>query len=174
MTGDVHAYRASDEFAAAIRGRIEDMRRFGREIIKPWDEEHPEARALWRRDAFGLDRKCVGFHCPDGEIPEGLSRNKERRELIPKRGGTGSSWRSALSRLDQFPKMDPVFRRYGVEVMVWPEEGNVIYRPGIEDTPAGVFLSWAAPHPAPGEHLTEVPLSEYYAAIEKRDREKAS
>lgn len=170
---DAHAYRASEEFAAAIRERNKESMRFGREVIKPWDDAHPDTPALWAQGGFSLDRKCVGFADPGGPVPEGLSRNKQRQELIPKWGRNGDPWRDAMERLNQKPKIGPVFQRFGLDPLVWSTTGNWIYRPGIADTPDGMFFRWPESHPEPGEHLTEVALSEYYAAVEKRDREKA-
>lgn len=172
-TRDLHAYRASEEFAVAIRQCLEEIARFRREVMKRWDKEHPHARALWRRGGLTLDSECVGFDCPEGTTPEGLSRAQDRRSLIPKRGRSGDQWREALARLNSAPKMEPVFRKFGVDPLVWPDNLNGIYKAGIDDTPDGVFVTWAVPNSELGEHLTGSPLSVYYAAIEHKEKAAA-
>lgn len=163
---DQYAYRASEQFATAIRECQEKIQRFRREVVRPWDEAHPSTRSLWRR-SLGLDQVFAGFSDPGGDIPEGLSRNQQRVELIPKRGWSGDPWRYAAKIFDQSPRVSPVFTAHNVDPWVFdPPRLHVV---GIADTPSGVFLTWGAPHPSPGEYLTPVPLSEYYAAIEQMD-----
>jgi hypothetical protein len=174
VTGaEKHAYRASDEFTAALKARNEENMRFFREVIEPWDDAHPDTRSLWARNSFSLERRCVGFSDPGGTAPpEGLSRNREREELLPKRGKAGEPWRKALAALNRNPSIGPVFTAYGVDPLVW--EGHRICTPGMIEAPDGLFVTWSAPHPEPGEHLEKVALSEYYAAVERAERERAS
>lgn len=163
MTHDKYAYLASEQFAAAIRECQEKIRRFDQDVVRPWDEAHPSTRSLWRR-SLGLDQVFAGFSDPGGDVPDGLSRNQQRAELIPKRGRSGDPWRDAVTRFEQRPRVVPVFTAHGVDpwISVLPR----VYIAGIADTPSGVFLTWGAPHLSLGEHLTPVPLSEYYVAIE--------
>jgi hypothetical protein len=170
---DTHAYRASDALAAAIQTRSDEAHHFALTVIKPWDETHPDTRSLWRKQAFGLDKDCVGFDDPESPTPPaGLSRSKQRHELIPARGRSGDPWREALKYLNLKPRIGPVFTAFGIDPVVW--HGNGVFTCGCRITPDGVFLTWDVRHPEPGEHLIPVPLSEYYAAMESAEREQAS
>ena len=169
---DKYAYQASDELAAALRSAEVDLRQFHQEVQAAWDAEHPDTPSLWARGM--VDRKCVGFKDPGGDVPVGLSRSKQRVELIPARGKVGDSWREALVKLNSGPKIGDVFGRFGIDPTILVVDHGRLYYPGILVTDDAVFLTWGAPIESPGPHLTPVPLSAYYAAAELADRERAS
>lgn len=171
MSEEKHAYQASEELAAALRAVSDDIRRFHREVQGPWDAEHPDTPSLWVRGM--TDRRCVGFKDPGGEVPAGLSRSQDRTELIPARGKAGDPWRVALTTLNDGPKTGDVFGRFGIDPTILRVDHGRMYYPGILITEDAVFLTWAVPFDHPGPHLSPVPLSVYYAALEQSEAQTA-
>lgn len=168
---DKHAYRASEELTAALNDYDQACRAFQRDVITPWENAHPEVNSLWV--VSHLDTELIGFSDPGGDVPEGLSRARDRKELIPKRGKTGQPWRDAMDELGKRPRLSAVFRRFGIEVTILRLDHSRIYTPGLVATPLGTFVFWGVEHPDPGEHLTPVPLSVFYTAREALDAQKA-
>jgi hypothetical protein len=125
-----------------------------------------ETGATWHRRA-GYELECLGFVVPEGqEVPEGLSANREREWLIPKRGRKGDQWRADLDLLSQRPKLGPVLDAYDIEPIILRVDLGRYFHLGLHDTPDGYFLTWGVEHP-PNPHLTPVPLSVYYSAVER-------
>lgn len=171
---DKRAYRASVEFAAALRAVEGEIARFRRDVVATWDAEHPETPSLWVQRAVSVDRDCVGFKDSGGEVPAGLSRAKTRIELLPARGKAGDPWREAMGTLNNGPKASPIFRQFAIDPGILRVDHGRYYTPGILVTPDEVFLTWGVPREELSEHLTEVPLSEYYAALERSELERSS
>jgi hypothetical protein len=166
-TNSKYAYRASDELAGALRDLSAQIKQFHDEVMTPWKQAHPGVDSTWHRRA-GYELECLGFVVPEGqEVPEGLSANREREWLIPKRGRAGDQWRADLDLLSQRPKLGPVLDAYDVEPIILRPDLGRYFHLGLHDTPNdGYFLTWGCEHP-PSPHLTLVRLSEYYAAVEE-------
>lgn len=162
----MHAYRASDDLASALRTWRAEAAEFQRDVIGAWDAEHPDTRSRWVSGVSGL--RCVGFTDPgDIAAPPGLSRNRQRDYLIPKRGAAGDPWREAMGRLNQCPPVAGVWRRFGIDPGVLSISESRLYLPQVRDTLHGLFVTWGVPKVPAGDHLTEVPLSAFYAAVEQ-------
>lgn len=168
---DKHAYRASDELAAALDEYQEACRAFQRDVIDPWEAAHPETTSLWVRPF--LDLEMIGFKDHGGQVPEGLSRAKSREALLPRRGAAGAPWGEAMMQLNRRPQLAAVFHRFGIETTIMRVDHSRVYTPGLTVTPLGTFIFWGVEHPNPGDHLTPVPLSVFYTACEARDAQKA-
>lgn len=179
-----HAYRCSDELAAAIRAKAAEADRFRDEVIIPWDEAHPDTKTLWARSPFSTRRDCVGFTDPGGDKPPaGLSRSKQRTALIPRKGKTGEPWREHLERVRATPDVADAFAELDVPDHVmgpgriytigllpdgdgptdpvyvtsgYPLDGDPAERDGRRRTPLS-------------PHLEPIPLSVYYAVKERID-----
>lgn len=169
---DKFAYRASPELTAALRDLSERITRFHTEVVTPWEECNTEVTSVWHR-RLGYENECIGFtvRTPGAPTPPGLSSNKERDWLIPKRGEFGDPWRADLERLNQRPRLAPVLRQFGVEPTITVIDHGRIYTPGLVPHREAFYLTWGHPHPDPGPHLTGVPLSEYYLALEETQAE---
>jgi hypothetical protein len=168
---DKYAYRASKELAAALNDYDQACRVFQHEVIDPWEAAHPEVNSLWV--IHFVDTVVVGFSDLGGDVPEGLSRAKNRQELLPKRGASGQPWRDALTLLGKRPRLSTVFRKFGIDTTILCVDQGRRYTAGLAATPLGTFIFWGMEHPNPGEHLTPVPLSVFYTAREALDAQKA-
>jgi hypothetical protein len=185
---DLHAYRASAELAAALIEYQQEHRAFG-EKITAWDLEHPGNELLWRRGPWSADQTPCGFADKHGDAPAGLSRCKERRFLIPKRGPAGAPWRDVLAWAGTGPSLDKVLRRFDV-----PPSADGPYRDDLSHRVAPT--QWAncgadgvvvvnrydlvrereegGPEPKPlTRHLTPIPLSEFYTIKERAEAASA-
>jgi hypothetical protein len=165
MSNSKYAYRASDGFATALRTYRSAFDEFVA-TVRAWDAQHPDARLYVLRELTSV--VVPGFHDrnPDFDPPGGLSRSQTRRYLIPKRGKAGDPWRAALESFQlAAPDERPVWRCFGVEPFEIAD-GHA-YIPGFFDAgEAGVFVSRGVPFDPKPAALTEVALSEYYAAKE--------
>jgi hypothetical protein len=165
-TNSKYAYRASDELAGALRELSGRITQFHDAVMTPWKETHPGVDSTWHRRG-GWERECLGFVVPDGaDVPEGLSASQDREWLIPKRGRKGDQWRADLDLLSQRPKLGPVLDAYDIEPIILRVDLGRYFHLGLHDTPDGYFLTWGVEHP-PNPHLTPVPLSVYYSAVER-------
>jgi hypothetical protein len=171
---DKYAYQADPYLTTALRDYEAACRTFDRVIVRPWCEAHPDTPPLWIRE-LGTDRVCIGFGDPGGPTaPKGLSRNRQREELIPKAGKVGAQWREHLDRLNQRPRLSAVFRRFKVTPTISRIDHSRLYYPGLLNTPDAIYITWAVEHPNPGPHLSAVPLSVYYAALEAQEELEAA
>ena len=170
-----HAYRASDQLAAALRQRREELSAWSAQVVA-WDAEHPDTPMLWSRSAFGGDKRLCGFadKRPDQPPPAGLSRAQSRVELIPARGRKGDPWREVVATFDTSPSIDEVFRDHDVQPYLIVHEHGRCYTPGIWEDGDTWWITCTVPLFDGGEHphLTPAPLSEYYAAKEAADARK--
>jgi hypothetical protein len=166
-TNSKYAYRASDELSGALRDLSTRVKQFYDEVITPWEEAHPDVDSTWHRRA-GYELECLGFALHEGntDVPPGLSANREREWLIPKRGRAGDQWRADLDMLNKRPRLGPILDKYGVEAVILRVDQGRYSHLGLHDTPDGYFLTWGCEHP-PNPHLTPVPLSVYYSAVER-------
>lgn len=183
-----HAYRASDEFATALRAKSVDENRFRDEVIIPWDEAHPDTKTLWSRSPFSTRRDCIGFTDPGGEKPPaGLSRRRGRKQLIPLKSKAGEPWREHKDRVNAGPSVADAFREFEVpDHVLGPGR---LYTVGLlpdGDGPSDpVYIT--SGYPLEGReddessfrsrtpltpHLTPIPLSEFYAVKERLDAER--
>lgn len=180
---DLHAYRASDELAGALREYRQRQDEFGARVVA-FDQDHPGHELLWIREGFAAadDKRAVGFVDGTDDVPDGLSRAKTRTELRPKKTKAGKPWQDVLDAMNSDrPKVSPVLRQFDVPTAAeggpgphfgsfriaptqWGDAGGdgvIVYafapltRPVLEDEQA---LS---------PHLTPVPLSEFYAIKER-------
>lgn len=173
---DKYAYRASANLAAAIRRYDAAWRTFHKEVIGSWDQAHPETPSAWLR-LDGVDPECVGFKDVDSSLPapRGLSRNREREYLIPKRAGTGRPWREAMDMLNARPQLKTVVKQFGIEPAIWMPDAHRVYYMGLHSLGSEIYFTWGGryPAPTPGD-LISVRLSEYYAALEAHEAAKAA
>ena len=167
---DKYAYRASDELTAALNEYDKTCRAFQRDVVDPWEASHPEVNSLWV--IRYVDTILVGFSDPGDDVPDGLSRARDREELLPRRGAAGKPWRDSMRLLEKRPRLSAVFARFGIEITVSRVDHSRFYTPGLAATPLGTFIFWGVEHPDPGEHLTLVPLSVYYTAREALEAAK--
>jgi hypothetical protein len=167
---DAFAYRASAEFAQAIRRRFDEIDEFRNAIAIPWDETHPDTVSLWASNSLDLpcDRRCVGFADDGGDVPAGLSRSKRRGYFSPARGKAGDPWRAALTELNRKPMMGELFRRFGVPDHVLDFNAGMSYRAVIVVAPDAVWLRYGR-EISTSPHLAPARMSEFYAAVEARE-----
>lgn len=160
----LHAYRVIAQFAADWRALRQARRDFVERYVRPFDEAHPNNKIAWTGHPFSLDPAPVGFG--DGKRdeppPRGLSRNKERSWLIPKRGGPGREWEMTLEQARKMPSIDKLLADYSIPAYVW--SGDRVYRTKIETLDQSVWVTNLAPLESPS--LRPARLSEYYAARE--------
>lgn len=189
MNAELHAYRASDELAAELLAHQVRDREFSQRV-QQFDREHPGHELLWAGGGWSADMRPVGFRDGETEVPEGLSRAQKRTELRPKRGKAGAWWQEQLDWAKQRPSLDKVFRAFRV-----PCSADGPYRSDLShyvaptqwancgDDGVIVFNSYDLvrehredrPVPEPlTEHLTPIPLSEFYAIKERLESEQAA
>ena len=177
MAEQEFAYRASAELEAAVRDALARVDEWERTVFLPWCDAHPGAPApLWVRQVHGtgVDRTCVGFADVDpvADPPEGLSRNRKRRELVPVPGAVGEPWREAMRLFNTRPTVSGVFALHGVETYLIDFEHSRAHRPGVlvSDAPgeSGLWLKYAM-RPRDCGHLTPVPVSSFYQEMERLD-----
>lgn len=176
---DLHAYRASDELADALREYHQRRFEFERDVAA-WDREH-DTKLLWRYGGFSTDKRPVGFTDPDhaAPTPKGLSRAKTRTELLPVRGKAGNEWRDILDRFNTYPKIAPLWDRFGVPSYVWlagPGFSSRIIAVDFGDAGDDGVIVYAEADLTRGRdqqesplspHLTPIPLSEFYRIKER-------
>jgi hypothetical protein len=169
MTQNLHAWKASDEFAAALRKRLAERQTYFAEVVQPFIDAHPKQHPYGSNgDALSFDLRIDGFTDGDRKAapPHGLSRAQARDFLKPVRGAAGNPWREALDNLNGGPSIDAVFREHNVPIYIFA--GHKLCRANVRDLEAGVFLT-ASVDLTEGNgcrHLTTVKLSEFYAAVE--------
>jgi hypothetical protein len=168
--GDTLAWKASDEFAAALRQYQTEKQSFIDSVVLPFDNEHPNNPTAWRRAGFSLDIRCCGFKDKAGEVPAGLSRARTRHWLIPVLGRAGKAWRDVLHRMDGMPSLDKLFQ--GHDVASFMLVGNTCATPGWFSDGTNVFVECTGDIAKtreggePSKHLTPIKLSEFHAAKE--------
>lgn len=174
---ETFTWRASDEFAAAIRGYRQKRKEFVDTVVHEFNEAHPDHSARFYRHPFSLDAILAGFADDTSDVPEGLSRAKTREYLVPVRGSKGKPWREAMRTLEKMPSIDGVFKAHNLSPVVWI--GSYVQRAGIFDDGQHVYIECGGDltkeRPADGTspHLTPIRLSEYYAVKEAfQDNEK--
>lgn len=179
------AYRASDELAAALREHDAADKVFCTRV-EQWDAEHPDHGSRWARSPFSADQHFVGFYDGTSEVPTGLSRAKSRKTLLPKRGDEGKSWRAVQRWMSQRPEVERVLHAHKVPSGTeYPSnrDGSFFTAPTRwfdgEDDGVLVYCDRdlaTARHGRGaniGEHLTPMPLSEFYAIKERLDAKRA-
>jgi hypothetical protein len=167
MTSEKYAYRASEALSAAQHAYHQARKDFQRDVLGPWEDAHAPVHSIWQHTVFG-DLECVGFFDADpaSDPPKGLFRSRNRDELVPtNRGKTGDPWRTEMVTLNKRPKISTVLEAHGVMPAILDVDHSRWSRAGVLTVPDGHLLSWGIEHPA-CEHLTRIPLSEYYAARE--------
>lgn len=174
----IHAYRASDELASALR---EHRARFTEflETVHRFDREHPGNELVWVQDPFAADQRPVGFRDGGDLVPAGLSRAKSRAWLRPARGAAGQPWRDTLVAMAKRPALEPVLRQFDVRAYgEGPGTGTGGYYVAptqwIDAGPDGALVACrydiAVNHdgePDLTPHLTPMRLSEFYAIKER-------
>jgi len=164
-----HAWKASDEFATALRTRLAERQAYFKDVVQPFIDAHPKQHPYGSNgDATSFDLRIDGFTDADRKSPppEGLSRAQARAFLKPTRFAAGDPWREALEKLNGGPSVDAVFREFKVPIFVFA--GHKLCRANVRDLEAGMFLT-ASVDLTEGkgcDHLTPVKLSEFYAAVE--------
>ncbi|WP_191304365.1 hypothetical protein [Lentzea cavernae] len=173
MSNEPTAYRASEQLAAAYRKYLEACQA-QHDKANTYNAAHPELPLCIVQSRYDHTITVCGF-VDDGEqdVPPGLSRKHGRGYFIPRRGIAGDQWRKVIAEYDAYPSLpDTVLRAHGVQVCL--RVGFNMHVAGVYDFgEPGVFVRIGAPYPEPGEHLTEVPLSEFYAAKEQHAAAKA-
>lgn len=165
------AYQASDEFAAALIARADEVQQFNRTVIAAANARlHPHEPMFSGAGAFepSCDGRCVGFNDGTDEVPDGLSRAKTRRHLTPKKSKAGKAWQAEIDAMNERPRLGLVFREFGVQFSVFT--GNSVTSPAmrIDDGTGQVWLRYAKAPPG-CEHLISRKLSEYHAFNERLD-----
>jgi hypothetical protein len=164
------AYLASVELSTAYWDYCEQLDA-AHAATREHNRQNPDT-PLWVGKA-GIDHRVGVFGVedihPDQDPPAGLSRSRNRPYLIPKRGPSGQPWRDLIARFNAYPDLNrDVLKPHGVEAIRF---GDLqMYGVGVTDCGEhGVFITTTLPFETPSEHLTHVPLSQYYAAKEARD-----
>ncbi|MGW4128001.1 hypothetical protein [Amycolatopsis japonica] len=166
---ELHAWKASDEFAAALRKRLAERKAYFADVVTPFINAHPKQPPYGTHgDATSFDFRIDGFADGDRKSPppEGLSRAQARDWLKPVRGAAGEPWREALKNLNGIPSVDKVFHDFKIPVFVLSL--HRLCRANVRDLEVGVYLT-ASVDLTEGkdcDHLTPVKLSEFYAAVE--------
>lgn len=172
MRAEPVAYLVSESFADAYRAFVA-AESTARQAIVAYNEQHPGRELVLQQDRIDHEITVVGVANPDTQVPtpDGLSRSVKRTYLIPKRGLAGEPWRRVIAEHSAFPRLgDTVFRPHGVPLYFIDTDAGLILTAGLYDFGgAGLFLLIGAPYPTQSEHLTVVPLSEFYAAKESRE-----
>lgn len=186
---DAYAYRASADLASALREYAAADNAF-RATVVAYDGQNPGCRILWAQSPFSADMHPMGFEDTTDDVPEGLSRRRGRRSLIPKRGRAGEPWQAVLDEMAKRPRVEKVYQRFGVPTA---GRGGSTGTGGHYLAPtrfldggdaAGVLVACKydlatnplrdTPGQGLGKHLTPVPLSEFYAVKERLERDQAA
>lgn len=171
-TPDQYAWRASEEFAAAIRKYREDrIAAVASPAIRGFNEDRPDNKLAWTSGgAFSMDVDLRGF-MDDGDLPDGLSRAQSRRWLIPVRGKAGGPWREAIKAAKRaMPSLDAVFSAHRVALFTMGP--GMAYGVGVFDDEKAIYIhckgdiATERPFLDTSEHITRVSLAEYYQARE--------
>lgn len=175
MTTDLMTvYRASAAFVAAYHAFQAESREHKR-AIKAYCDEHPERPVMCSRSTLDHEITVRGFKdtAPGSPVPDGLSRKVGREYLIPVRGPRGQFWRDEIAKLGKFPSVSKLFGQHGFDtIVIGPDR---MFGVGVEDCGEhGVFVKVGHPFKHPSEHLTQVPLSEYYLAHEAKQAAEVS
>lgn len=175
---DLLAWRASDEFAAALRARMAEKSEFFDNVIQPWTDAHPKHEPYGSNgNATTFDPRIDGFADGDRKSapPDGLTRAQRRDYLRPHRGPAGDPWREALDTLNACPSIDAVFKEF--RVPVYGLVGHRLCRFNVHLWDE-VWLTATAdiPGTVKGEiaHLKAAKTSEFYAAKEARESAEVS
>lgn len=186
---DLHAYRASDELAAALREYHSQRFEFERSVAE-WDREHEATKLMWAHSGFSTDRTPTGFTDSDRKSPppKGLSRAQTRVELIPVRGRAGNEWRDVLTRFNAYPTIQPLWDRFGVPSHTWKagpgfssritavdygdagDDGVIVYAEGDLTVSTSDRNGDAQELSA---HLAPISLSEFYRIKESLEAERS-
>lgn len=168
-----HAYIASDELAAAWRKFSKDNAAAHQAIIQ-WSADHPDAPAVGVRSrpwGYGQQVSCFIRKSTKDPVPEGFCKPQSINPLALhpyERKPSGQPWRDLLATVPRYPQ----FRhdQYGIrdadipnEAGGWGSHWSVM--PTFRDINGVVYVTAAAEHPKT-PHLTPIPLSQYYSAIE--------
>jgi hypothetical protein len=168
------AYRADASFTAAYSA-----------FRAKWMEAHVEVCSYNSENAAhplavtksNIDHSysVIGFQDvhPNRPEPAGLSRARTRQYLVPARGKPGEPWRRIIRKHNRYPALaQDVFAPHGVPV--YRTNGTRVLTAGVHDfSEHGLFVVIGGGYPEPGEHLMQVPLSEFHVAKEKHDAAKA-
>lgn len=170
MSTEPVAYRASGQLTSSYRAFMERYH-VARISVRDYNDAHPD-HPLWVwKSSIDHDILVRGFADvrPDREPPAGLSRKQGRGYLIPARGAAGAAWRKLLVDYSRFPNAEvDVFKANGVPMQVF--DALRIHVAGLFDFGEhGVFLRIGVAYDKPVDHLTPVPLSEFYAAKEAHE-----
>ena len=174
-----YAFRASDDFAAAVFARIVEMQRFEDEVKNPANDELAPHLPMYRQVgpfAPRSDFECVGFSdVLDQSVPPGLIRSRECSHLYPRNTRTGAPWRNVIERLSSGPKLSPVFSAHDVPAGVVNLDEGLVSQAGmaIEFRANQLHLlygTWAGELVT--KHLIPVPVSQFFLASERRTIEK--
>lgn len=170
---DLLAWRASDEFAAALRARMSEKSEFFDDVLGPWTKAHPGHEPFGSNgNATTFDQRVDGFADADRKVdpPAGLSRAQRRDYLKPVRGPAGDRWREVLRELNACPSIDAVFKQFGVPVFALVGHRLCRFNLHLWDE---VWLTATADIPSTVvngvEHVTAAKTSEFYAAKEARE-----
>lgn len=159
-------WRASDEFTAALRNYRDERQNFIDAVVLPFDRDHPSNPTFWNYPVVSLDPTCIGFKDGAKDAPAGLSRAQSRAHLIPVRGVPGDYWRRAIARMQEYPKMDRVFKAHGVHVTAMT--GNTLSTPGMFDDGNDFYLICKGDLAIDRtKHLVPIKMSEFYLAKER-------
>lgn len=170
MPSDKFAYRASAALTAALAAHNQACKDFYRDVLGPWEDAHAPMNSIWR-DTMNGDSECIGFSDPgpDQDPPRGLLRNRNRGYLVPtNRGKVGDPWLTEMVKLNRRPKVSTVLTEHGVNPSMLDVDHSRMSIVGLIAVPGSYLLTWSLEHPE-CEHLTRIPLSEYYAAREALD-----
>ncbi|MFJ5984260.1 hypothetical protein [Lentzea sp. NPDC092896] len=173
MAKEPTAYRASDELAAAYRQYLVDCHA-QHEKANAYNRANPELPLYIWQSRYDHGITVCGFvDKPSQAVPPGLSRKQDRPYFIPRRGITGDGWRKVIAEYDRYPSLqEMVLRPHGLAVCLRVDFN--LHVAGIFDFgEPGVFVRIGTPYPEPGNHLTVVPLSEFYRAKESFEGAKA-
>lgn len=169
---ELYAYTASAEFADAFR-RCRRQRFEARQLVaRAHAARHPDHPVVMARNPFGLDTHALGFADDVDKVPAGLSRAKTRTWLIPKHGKAGDPWRAVLARMDAVPSLDAVCQQFTIETSVLDVNRHRMHHIGLRDLSDGRLVATCGVELPTSPHLTPMPLSAYYAALEA-DRDAA-
>ena len=162
---EMYAYRASPAVLAAYEQHIEARTAFYDEIITPFTQAHPDNEPMWRGTNYR--RTCVGFADGAAEVPAGLSRNRQRHFLIPRKNAAGESWRAMMEALNTFPSLGKVLATFGIEDEILDVDRSRMVSPGMRLLDGRLYFTCAVPMSSAA--LTPIKLSEYFAEVERQE-----